>query len=187
MESKSFLFFSRGSFVFVCVNNVSRFVRVTFLGVLSGLFRGLLVTSIWVIKRSLGRSWLFFLILLVFVWVLWGLIFVLLCWCNLLLRFWLLLALPLLLCFPLFSCSWCCFLCIFHCLVLVSVFLCMCFFLEDGRPDLISMCTCAIMSYCCFVLSFGSFTQDHTSRGLKLNLGVYRFLSEINMFGSILS
>ena len=60
-------FFFRGSFVFVCVNNVSRFFRETFLGVLSGLFRGLLVTSIWVIKRSLGRSWLVFLILLVFV------------------------------------------------------------------------------------------------------------------------
>lgn len=78
----------------------------------------------------------------------------------------------------------------FHCLVLVSVVLCMCFFLEDGRPEIIKMRMCAVnavMSYCFFVLSFGSLTQDHTSRGLKLNLGVYRLLCEINMFGSILS
>jgi len=35
----------------------SRFFPVTFLGFLSGPFRGENVTSIWVIKRSLGRSW----------------------------------------------------------------------------------------------------------------------------------
>ena len=35
----------------------TRFFPVTFLGVLSDLFRGENVTSIWVIKRSLGRSW----------------------------------------------------------------------------------------------------------------------------------
>ena len=35
----------------------TRFFQVTLLGVLSDLFRGENVTSIWVIKRSLGRSW----------------------------------------------------------------------------------------------------------------------------------
>ena len=47
----------------------SRFFRVTFLeGFIRDLFRGEKVTSIWGIKRSLGRIWwLFFLVLQVFV------------------------------------------------------------------------------------------------------------------------
>ena len=39
---------------------LSRFFRVTFLGVLSDLFRGQ-VTSIWGIKRALGRSWVLYI------------------------------------------------------------------------------------------------------------------------------
>ena len=38
---------------------ITRFFPVTLLRILSDLFRGENVTSIWVIKRSLGRSWHF--------------------------------------------------------------------------------------------------------------------------------
>ena len=58
------LFGGSWSVIFFCKKNPckytseisTRFFWVTFLGVLSNLFRGY-VTSIWVIKRSLGRSW----------------------------------------------------------------------------------------------------------------------------------
>ena len=44
------------------IKTLTRFFQVTLLGVLSDLFWGENVTSIWVIKRSLGRSWEFCLL-----------------------------------------------------------------------------------------------------------------------------